>query len=81
MTDLLWTLIIGGVAGWLAGKFTKGEGFGLAANIVIGIVGGVIGGFVFGLLGMSAYGLIGRIIVATVGAIILVWIAKKISGK
>jgi uncharacterized membrane protein YeaQ/YmgE (transglycosylase-associated protein family) len=80
MNDLLWTLIIGGGAGWLAGKLTKGTGFGVLANIVIGIVGGVIGGFVFGLIGLAAYGLIGRLVVATVGAVILVWIAKKI-GK
>lgn len=80
MRYLLWTLIIGGVAGWLAGKLTKGQGFGVAANIVIGIVGGVIGGFLFGLVGIAAYGLIGRLIVATIGAIVLVWIAKKV-GK
>lgn len=80
MNDLLWTLIIGGVAGWLAGKLTKGAGFGVLANIVIGIVGGAVGGFLFGLVGLSAYGLIGRLLIATVGAIVLVWIAKKI-GK
>jgi uncharacterized membrane protein YeaQ/YmgE (transglycosylase-associated protein family) len=81
MNDLLWTLVIGGVAGWLAGKLTKGEGFGVLANIVIGIVGGVVGGFLFGILGLAAYGLIGRILVATVGAMVLVWLAKKIGGK
>ena len=80
MTDLLWTLLIGGVAGWLAGRLTKGEGFGVIVNIVIGIIGGWIGGFLFGLLGFAAYGLIARLIVATVGAMVLVWIAKKI-GK
>ena len=77
MNDLLWTLIIGGVAGWLAGKLTKGEGFGVLANIALGVVGGVVGGFLFGLLGLAAYGLIARIIVATVGAMVLVWLAKK----
>jgi len=80
MTNLLWTLLIGGVAGWLAGKLTKGEGFGVIANIVIGIVGGWIGSFLFGLLGFAAYGLIAQLVVATVGAMFLVWIAKKI-GK
>jgi len=81
MNDLLWALIIGGIAGWLAGKLTKGEGYGVLANIVIGIVGGVIGGFLFGLLGLAAYGLIGSLVVATVGAMVLVWLAKKIGGK
>lgn len=80
MNDLLWTLIIGGIAGWLAGKLTKGEGFGVLANIVIGIVGGVVGGFLFGIVGLTAFGLLGRIIVATVGAMFLVWLAKKL-GK
>jgi uncharacterized membrane protein YeaQ/YmgE (transglycosylase-associated protein family) len=80
MNDLLWTLIIGGVAGWLAGKLTKGAGFGVIANIVIGIIGGWIGSFLFGLLGFAAYGLIAQLVVSTVGAMFLVWIAKKI-GK
>ena len=80
MNGLLGTLIIGGIAGWLAGKLTKGQGFGVLANIVIGIIGGAIGGFLFGLLGFAAYGLIARLAVATVGAVVLVWIAKKV-GK
>lgn len=80
MNGLIGTIIIGGIAGWLAGKLTKGQGFGVAANIVLGIIGGVVGGFLFGLVGLSAYGLIGRLVVATVGAMVLVWIAKKV-GK
>ncbi|HEU4569917.1 MAG TPA: GlsB/YeaQ/YmgE family stress response membrane protein [Gemmatimonadales bacterium] len=79
MTNLLWTLLIGGAAGWLAGKLTNGKGYGLFANIVLGIVGGVLGGWLFGLIGLAAYGLVGRIVMATVGACLLVWIAKKIA--
>ncbi len=78
MTDLVWTLIIGGCAGWLAGKLTKGEGYGIVINIVIGIVGGALGGFLFGLVGFAAYGLIAKLLVSTVGAMLLVWLAKKL---
>ena len=77
----LWYLIIGGFAGFLAGKIMKGEGFGLLGNIGIGIVGGIIGGWVFGLLGFSSNGLLGSLITAVVGAIILLWIIKKIQNK
>ena len=61
-------LIIGAVAGWLAGTLIKGGGFGLLGNIVVGVIGAVIGGFLFGLLGISTGGLIGSIVTATVGA-------------
>ncbi|MEX2165025.1 MAG: GlsB/YeaQ/YmgE family stress response membrane protein [Sulfuricaulis sp.] len=74
LTGLLIFLAIGALAGWLAGLFMKGHGFGLLGNIVIGIVGAVIGGFVFGLLGITAGGLIGLIVTATVGAALLLFI-------
>jgi uncharacterized membrane protein YeaQ/YmgE (transglycosylase-associated protein family) len=52
--NLILFLVIGGVAGWLAGLFMKGRSFGILGNIVIGVIGAFIGGFVFGLLGLSA---------------------------
>jgi len=64
-------LLIGAVAGWLAGLITKGGGFGILGNIIVGIVGAVIGGFVFRLAGIAAGGLLGSIVTATVGAILL----------
>lgn len=70
--------VIGGIAGWIAGNVMKGGGFGVAINIVVGIVGAVLGGFVFGLLGVTAGGIIGSLIVATVGAIILLFLAGLI---
>jgi len=76
LTALLIFLAIGAVAGWLAGVIMKGGGFGLLADIIIGIVGAVVGGFVFGLLGISANGLIGSIVTATVGAIVLLFIVR-----
>ena len=77
---LLAALIVGGIAGWLAGVIMKGRGHGLLMNIVIGIVGGAIGGFVFDFVGVGATNLVGSIITATVGAIILLWIANKLSN-
>jgi uncharacterized membrane protein YeaQ/YmgE (transglycosylase-associated protein family) len=76
LTSLLIFLAIGAVAGWLAGVIMKGGGFGIVADIIIGIIGAVVGGFVFGLLGISANGLIGSIVTATVGAIVLLFIVR-----
>jgi uncharacterized membrane protein YeaQ/YmgE (transglycosylase-associated protein family) len=73
-TGLIAFLIIGAVAGWLAGKLMKGGGFGLLGNIVIGIIGAFIGGFLFGLLGISAGGWIGSIVTATIGAVVLLYV-------
>ncbi len=67
-------LIIGLLAGWLAGKIMKGRGFGLLGNIVVGWIGAFIGGFLFDLVGVTAYGFIGSVITATVGAIVLLWL-------
>lgn len=69
--ELLWFILIGLAAGWLAGQFTKGGGYGALGDIVVGMVGAVIGGVLFGALGLSAGGLLGSLIVATIGAIIL----------
>lgn len=70
----LWWIIIGAVAGWLAGKLMRGGGFGFIVNLLVGIAGAVIGGWVFGLLGISAGGVIGSLVTALVGAILLLWI-------
>ena len=67
-------LVIGAVAGWLAGTLMKGGGFGLLGNIVVGIVGSVVGGFMFSLLGISAVGMVGSIVTATAGAAFLLFI-------
>ena len=76
---LIWWIIVGGIAGWLAGKVMKGGGFGVLMDIVIGIVGAMIGGWVFGLLGIySGGGIIPSILVAFVGACILLWLVRVI---
>ena len=76
--SLLMFLVIGAIAGWLAGRFMKGSGFGAVGNIVVGIVGAVIGGFVFGMVGLAATGIIGSIVVSTVGACILLFLVNLI---
>ena len=70
----LWFIIIGILAGFIAGRLMRGGGFGLLVNLVVGIIGAVLGGWVFGLLGIAAGGIIGSLVTATVGAILLLWI-------
>ena len=77
--SILWFLVVGVVAGWLAGVLVKGGGFGLIGDLVVGIVGAVLGGFLFGTLGVSlGGGLIGSIVVATIGAVVLLFIVRLI---
>lgn len=66
-------IVIGGVAGWIAGKLMKGRGFGLFGNIIVGIIGALLGGFLFSKLGIAAGGIIGSLIIAVIGAMILVF--------
>ena len=78
ITAIIIFLLIGAVAGWLAGLIMKGGGFGLVGDIVIGVIGSFIGGWLFSLLGIAAGGLIGAVIAAVVGAIILIAILRLI---
>lgn len=75
-------LIVGAIAGWLAGKLVKGHGFGLGGNIVVGIVGALLAGFIFPRLGLGpAGGTFTAIIHATIGAVILlvlIRVAKRV---
>ena len=76
--SLVYFLLIGLAAGWLAGHLVKGRDFGLVENLIIGVIGALIGGFVFGTLGVSVGGLLGQLIAATVGAVILLYLLKFI---
>jgi len=75
-------LMVGLVAGWLAGQFMKGGGYGLVGDIVIGIVGAFVGGLLFTLLlpGSSA-GLLGSIVVAFIGAVVLIAVIRALPGR
>jgi uncharacterized membrane protein YeaQ/YmgE (transglycosylase-associated protein family) len=72
-------ILVGLVAGWLAGKVMKGGGYGVIVDIILGILGGLLGGWLFGMMGIwPGGGVIGSIIVAFVGAVILVAITRLI---
>ncbi|MBI5794133.1 GlsB/YeaQ/YmgE family stress response membrane protein [Candidatus Uhrbacteria bacterium] len=73
--SILAFILIGIVAGWLAGLIMRGHGFGLVGDLIIGVVGAVIGGLIFDLVGLSAYGFAGSLAMATLGAVVLLGIA------
>lgn len=73
--EILYLLLVGLVAGWLAGTLMRGGGFGMAGDMAVGVLGALIGGFIFG---GSGGGLLGRILVATLGAVILIVVLRLI---
>lgn len=75
---ILWFLLIGLVAGWLAGQIMKGGGFGIVGDMIVGVIGAIVGGFIFRLLGIAAYGLLGSLVMATIGAIVLIALLRVI---
>lgn len=75
---LILNLIIGGLAGWIAGNLMKGRGFGVVGNVLLGVVGGFFGAIVFRLLGLASTGIIGSLVISTIGAALLLYIARKI---
>ncbi|UXU76114.1 MULTISPECIES: GlsB/YeaQ/YmgE family stress response membrane protein [unclassified Paracoccus (in: a-proteobacteria)] len=81
LTALLVTLIIGAIAGWLAGLIVKGHGQGLLMNIVVGIIGAVIAGWLFPMMGLglaASAPIVGTIIFATIGAVILLLVVRLV---
>ncbi len=81
LVALLWWLVVGLIAGALAGLVMRGGGFGIVGDIVVGIVGAIIGGFLAGLLGLGTSNLIGTIIIAFIGACILIAILRLVTGR
>jgi uncharacterized membrane protein YeaQ/YmgE (transglycosylase-associated protein family) len=75
---LIWEIVIGILAGFLAGKIMRGRGYGVVIDLLLGLVGAVVGGFVFGLLGLYAYGVVGQLVIATAGAVMLVWLVRRL---
>ena len=76
--SLLVLLLIGLIAGWLAGVVMRGGGYGIVGDMIIGILGSLVGGFLFSLLGLGASGFLGSIIVAFVGAVVLIFIMRRL---
>lgn len=75
--NVIWFLIVGVIAGWLAGLLVKGGGFGLIGDLVVGIIGALIGGLLLG-GNVLGGGLLGSIVVATLGAVILLVVLRVI---
>ena len=74
---MLYAIVVGLIAGWLAGQVMKGGGYGVVADIILGLVGGVVGNWIFGSMGIwPGGGMLGSIVVAFVGAVILVAISR-----
>ncbi len=77
--ELLWFVLIGLAAGWLAGQIMKGGGFGLAGDLIVGVIGSLLGGFLFAMLGILATGLLGNLVMATAGSIVLIALLRVIN--
>jgi uncharacterized membrane protein YeaQ/YmgE (transglycosylase-associated protein family) len=71
-------IVVGLIAGWLAGRVMKGGGYGVLVDIILGILGGILGGWIFGALGWQGGGIIASLIVAFIGAVILVGITRLV---
>jgi len=77
-TILIW-ILVGAIAGWLAGLVVRGFGFGLVGNIIVGILGAVLGGWLLGMAGVSfGAGMLGTIITAFIGAVVLLLIVRLV---
>lgn len=77
-TILIW-IVVGAIAGWLAGLIVRGFGFGLVGNIIVGILGAILGGWLFGAIGFAfTTGIINTILTAIVGAVVLLLIVRVV---
>ena len=78
--DILLTLIIGILAGWVAGVITRGRGFGMLGDLIVGVIGAYLGGTVLDLLGLSAYGMVGYLMSSIIGAVVLLAVIRVIKS-
>lgn len=81
MNSLMTVLVVGLLAGWLAGKIQKGKGFGLAGNLVVGILGSVFGTWLFAQLGLATYGFAGNLVTAVVGALVIIFLLGAVAKR
>ena len=80
--DLIFTLLIGAVSGWLAGQIRQGYGFGLIGNIIVGILGAFVGGWLFRQIGVSiGSGLVSVIATSVIGALVLLFLIGLFTKK
>jgi len=84
MTSLIYSVIIGAIAGWLAGKIMKGGGFGFILNVIIGIIGGFVGNWIFANLGVSLPlkpGILFDLLTGAIGAIVILFVFSLFKKK
>lgn len=79
--NILTWAFVGLVAGWLAGKLMKGRGYGILANICLGIVGACIGGFLFGVVNVHASGLLGNLVISFLGSLVVIFLVRALRGR
>ncbi len=79
--ELLWFILIGLCAGWLAGQIMKTDTSGIVGNLVVGVIGSLFGGLLFSLVGLAPIGRLGSLIMATVGAIVLIALLRAIKKR
>jgi uncharacterized membrane protein YeaQ/YmgE (transglycosylase-associated protein family) len=79
--NLILFLVVGLVAGWLAGKIMKGSGFGLVGDLIVGVIGAFIGVWLFGQLGIRAGGILGLLVASVVGALLPLYLLRLIKKR
>ncbi|HEY9228855.1 MAG TPA: hypothetical protein VIP11_19540 [Gemmatimonadaceae bacterium] len=78
---MLIAIIVGIIAGFLAGKIMNGSGYGIFMDLVLGLLGGIFGRFVLGMVGIGASGIVGSILIATFGSILLIWMVRWVRSS
>lgn len=79
---IIWVILIGIAAGFLAGSIMKGGGFGWIINLLLGLAGALIGGWLLGVLGIDlGEGIIGSLVAATIGAVVLIFVVSLFKKK
>lgn len=79
--SIIWFLIIGAIAGWVAGELTRGSGFGLLGNIIVGLLGALLGGYFFNIFGIASYGLLGDLIMSVIGAVVFLLVLSLFGSR
>ena len=78
---MIWLIIVGIIAGFLAGKVMNGSGYGLFMDMLLGVAGGIVGRFLLRFVGFYSTGLISSILTATFGAILLIWVVRQLRSR
>jgi uncharacterized membrane protein YeaQ/YmgE (transglycosylase-associated protein family) len=79
--SLIWFLLIGLIAGWLASQIMKGQSLGTANNMIVGVLGAIFGGFLFRIIGLEATNIIGSLITSTLGAVLVLYLLSRYGRK